>query len=393
MSGPLAGIRVFDLTIAMAGPWATLNLAGLGADVIHIDRDGEDTIGSSEKGRTTHGMESLYIACSTSKRSIFLDLKSEQGQLLAQRLLAASDVFVINMRPGVASRLGVDYEAVSRLNPRIVYCSLTGWGETGPMSPIQGAEPQIQYVSGYGSITGVEGGPPEVCRQFATLDANTGNHAALAVIMALVARERTGKGQLIEINMLHSAMALQTSRLGPYLRDRVTPGPLGNAAASTAPDEVFRCRDGRDLGVSVTSEQEWARFCEAIGRPGLASEPGFASAAARVRHRDRLREVLTPVFAGMPREYWTLQFRRHRIACGYPMWFSDLRYHAQVTANDYLPEIETPWGRVVTGGTPWQFSATPVAWGPPPVPGSDTSAVIDDLEGLPGTTATGARTK
>jgi crotonobetainyl-CoA:carnitine CoA-transferase CaiB-like acyl-CoA transferase len=382
MSGPLAGVRVFDLTIAMAGPWATLNLAGLGADVMHVDRDGEDAIGSSEQGRTTNGIDNLYITCGLSKRSIFLDLKSDYGQTLARRLLTISDVFVINMRPGVAERLGVDYETVAAINPRIVYCSITGWGEDGPMMPLQGAEPQIQYVSGYGSITGAEGGPPEVCRQYASLDGNAGNHAALAVLMALVARERTGRGQKIELNMLHSAMALQTSRLGPYLRTGEVPLPTGSASASTAPNEVFRCQDGRELGVSVTSDAEWTRFCAAIGYPGLATDPTYAGNAARVRNRVSLRERLAPILATMPREYWTLQFRRHDIACGYEMWLSDLRYHAQARENDYVIDVDTAWGPVVAGGSPWRFSKTPVAWSPPPVPGSDTSTIIDDLDRL-----------
>src|SRR5690606_25423006 len=132
----------------------------------------------TEPGRWLNGIDHLYIVCGLSKRSLFLDLKSDYGKTLARRLLKLSDVFVINMRPGVAERLGVDYETVAEINPRIVYCSVTGWGEDGPMMPLQGAEPQIEYVSGYGSVTGAEGSPGEICRQYASLDGNAGNHAA-----------------------------------------------------------------------------------------------------------------------------------------------------------------------------------------------------------------------
>src|SRR5690606_13151998 len=241
----------------------------------------------------------------------------------------------------------------------------------GPMMPLQGAEPQIEYVSGYGSVTGAEGSPGEICRQYASLDGNAGNHAALAILMALVARERTGRGQKIELNMLHRAMALQTSRLGPYLRDGEVPRPLGSASASTAPHEVFRCQDGRELGIAVTSDEEWERFCAAIKQPEWTSDPRFATNVSRVRNRRSLRALLAPILAGMPREYWTLQFRRHRIACGYEMWFSDLKYHPQARENDYMVPIDTPWGSVFAGGSPWRFSRTPVSWGPPSVPGSD----------------------
>lgn len=382
MPGPLDGIRVFDLTMAQVGPWSTQNLGALGADVMHIEQGGVDEsgLGGAQTIMSMRGMSPLYIGWNMNKRGLFLDLKSQDGQEFAHRLLATCDVFVNNMRPGVPDRLGVGYEAVAAINPRIVYCTITGWGESGPMAPMQGADTQIQYYSGWASLNGPEGQLSEVYRHFSTLDGTTGNYATQAILLALVARERTGRGQKIEINMLHALAAFQTSRLGSYALTGEVPMPSGSAAIATAPDEAFQCADGRWLGVSVTSEDEWRRFCDAVKRPDLLEDAAYATNILRVAHRHELSATLAATFAEFPLQAWVNRFRHADVAWGAPLWFSELRHHEQVRANNALIEIETPWGEVTTGGPPWRFSDTPARWTRPPIPGEHTGEVMDEVE-------------
>ena len=295
-AGPLDGVRVFDMTLWMVGPWASTQLGALGADVIHIEQPGVDprTLGAGVPP-AIDGTSIGYITWNMNKRGLFLDLKSQADRETAYRLLQTCDVFLVNMRPGAAHRLGMGYEQVRAANPNVVYTAITGWGETGPMRDSPGADVQCQYFTGFWSTNGARGGRPEVYRHFTQMDASTGNVAAQAVLMGLLARHRTGKGQRIHVGMLRAGMALQSARIAEYLATGELHQPLGSAGFAAAPDQAFRCQDSQWIGVSATSEAEWERLVsaldrsEAVGLPALRDDARFATNRDRVAHRDAAR--------------------------------------------------------------------------------------------------------
>jgi len=217
-NGPLAGVRVFDLTMWMVGPWCSVQLGALGAEVVHIEQPDVDwsTLGAGVPP-LINGTSVGYIAWNMNKRGLSLGMKSPEDRTVAYELLKTSDVFLINMTPGVADRLGVGYDIVSGINPQIVYCAITGWGESGPMALLPGADTPAQYVTGFATGTGVPDGDDEINRHFTQMDATSGNYAAQAILMGLLARKRTGKGQRIHVSMLRAGSALQSVRIGEYL--------------------------------------------------------------------------------------------------------------------------------------------------------------------------------
>ncbi len=389
MPGPLDGVRVFDLTLWMVGPWASTQLGALGADVIHIEQPGVDprTLGAGVPP-SINGTSIGYMTWNQNKRGLFLDLKSPTDRATAYDLLQTCDVFLINMRPGAAERMGVGYEQLAAINPSIIYTAITGWGEVGPMRDRPGADVQAQYFTGFWSVSGAEGGRPEVYRHMAQIDATTGNVAAQAILMGLLARKRTGKGQRIHVGMLRAGMALQSGRIAEYLSTGELHQPLGSAAFAAAPDQAFQCQWGDWIGVSVTSEDEWQRFAEAMrkseaeveGVNDLATDPRWRSNHGRVARRIELATILQAAFAQRPRHYWMLRLSAAQVPCGYPISFETLQYHAQVIENGYLREVETSgWGKVWTGGAPWELSRTPARWFGACLPGEHTGEILDEL--------------
>ena len=389
MPGPLDGVRIFDLTLWMVGPWASMQLGALGADVIHIEQPDVDprTLGAGVPP-TINGTSVGYITWNMNKRGLFLDLKSAADRQTAYELLQTCDVFMINMRPGAADRMGVGYEQVSAVNPNIVYTAITGWGEVGPMRDKPGADVQCQYFTGFWSVNGKRDGRPEVYRHFTQMDASTGNVAAQAVLMGLLTRKRTGKGQRIHVGMLRAGMALQSGRIAEHLATGELHQPLGSAGYAAAPDQAFQCQEGEWIGVAATSEAEWSRFCDVMtkseaqvaGLDELASDPRFATNLHRVAHRDELSTLLQSAFRQRPRHYWMLRLAETDVPCGYPISFESLQHHRQAIENGYLREVTTSgWGDVWTGGPPWQLSRAAARWTGTPLPGEHTGDILDEL--------------
>ena len=381
MKQALEGIRVFDLTQWGVGPWASMQLGALGADVIHIEQPEIDwsTLAASIPP-TINGTSIGYIAFNMNKRAFSLDLKSEAHRKNAYDLLTTCDVFLANMRPGVPERLGVGYEAVRAINPRIVYCEVTGWGESGPMSGLPGADQHAQHVTGFASTNGVEGGRPEIYRHYTQADFASGNYAAQAIMMALLARERTGEGQRVQVSMLRAVSAMQSARIGEFLQSGVLPAPRGSASQATAPDQAFRCLDREWIGVAVTSDAEWTALCDLIERPELCGDERFRTNAARLDHRHELAAILAEVFAARPSDYWAFYLERNDIPFGFLMNWKVLREHQQVLENAYLVDIDTAaWGTVTTGGPPWHLDRTPARWTPTPFPGLHDEEILAEL--------------
>jgi len=361
MEGILSGIRVFDLSIAAVGPWAAKLLGELGADVIKVEApDGElsHAIPPPIKGTAV-----LYISANFNKRNIVLDLKSERDRGIALKLLKKSDIFIQNMRPGAVSRLGLDYDVVSEINPRIVYVSASAYGRSGPMAKEAGIDPTVQAFAGWCSITGPSGSSGEMFRHLAHLDITTSTMIVEAVLQALIARERMGKGQHVEIDMVSSALSLQTSRLAEYFATGTQPLPMGSAASTTVPHQAFLCEDGEYMAVGVEREDQWPRFCRAIGRDDLCQMLEYADNAGRVENRADLIELLEKIFLTKPVTWWELCLNRERVPntrVARTLDFQSFRRDPQITENGLLQDVMTPhWGTLCVDAMPWQFEKTP----------------------------------
>jgi crotonobetainyl-CoA:carnitine CoA-transferase CaiB-like acyl-CoA transferase len=380
MAKPLDGIRVFDLTVAAVGPWAGKLLGAMGADVIKVEAPGGDQLSHAVPPRIK-GNSVLYISANHNKRMIELDLKQEADRAIALRIVEKSDVFVNNMRPGAVERLGLGYDVVAKVNPRIVYVLASAYGRSGPMAAEAGVDPTVQAFCGWCSIMGPEQGRGEMFRHLAHIDLTTATTITQAVLEALIARERTGKGQRIEIEMLTAAMTLQTTRLAEYFATGVQPQPLGSASSTTAPHQAFECADKRFIAIGVERDEQWPAFCRAMKLPELITDQRFASNPMRVRNRGALVEILKERFKSKPAAWWIIRLTSEKVPNGPVMSFDELRYHPQVRDNGHIVEIDTPhWGRLDVDGLPWKFGRTPAG----PIraggkPGEHTAEVLAEL--------------
>ncbi len=381
MRGPLEGIRVFDFTLLMVGPWSTMNLGALGADVIHIERPGiEDSALGGGVPPSINGTSVGHITWNMNKRQLFLDVKAEHDLETAHKLIATCDVFVNNMRPGVADRVGLGYDALREINPRLVYCAISGWGASGPLADRTATDPQLQAFTGFAGNSGAPGGRPETYRHFTQLDATTGNYATMAILMALLARERTGRGQRIDLTMVQAATAVQASRIGEYLATGEQPPLLGSATSSAGPSEAFRTEDGTFLGVQATTLSQWRSLCDVLRLESLACDARFSTLEGRVLGREEISGHLRSVFATKPARWWRLQLAKAGVPCARVMRFEELIHHPQVTVNRYIEPIDTEsYGRVYATGLPWAFSRTPASILPTAPAGKHTIEILDEL--------------
>jgi crotonobetainyl-CoA:carnitine CoA-transferase CaiB-like acyl-CoA transferase len=380
MAGILDGIRVFDLTVAAVGPWATKLLGELGADIIKVEAPGGDNLSHGVPPKIK-GSSVLYISGNYNKRMIELNLKNEADRATALKIVEHSDVFVNNMRPGAVERLGLSYDVASHLNPKIVYVVACAYGRVGPMAQEAGIDPTVQSFCGWCGITGPENGRGEMFRHLAHIDLTTATVVTQAVLQGLLARERTGKGQRIEVEMLRAAMAIQTTRLAEYFATGVQPRPLGSAAATTVPHQAFECADSRYLSIGVVNDAQWAGFCRALKLDDLITDSRFASNPLRVEHRAELIPILAARFKSKPAAWWNLRLTREQVPNGPFLTFDELRHHPQLLANSHIVEIDTPhWGRLNVDGLPWKFDGAPAgpirAGG---LPGEHTAEVLAEL--------------
>ena len=374
MPGPLNGLRVIDVSIMAAGPWIGSLLGELGADVIKIEPPAGD--GTRWVEPLQHGMGTNFMCLNVNKRGIVLDFKNANDRTKALDLTATADIFIQNFRGGVIERLGLGYDVVKARNPRIVYCSVTGFGETGPLAKEACADFIMQAYSGFARLNGAEGEELEAFRFTGFIDLTTSIVATEGILAALIDREHTGRGQKLEISMLQSALEMQFSRVAEMLGSGIAPQPRGSASPNLAPDRAYTALDG-EIFVTVHTAAEWKGFCNAIARPELATDARFATNALRLTNRRSLDKLVEPVIAERPVIWWLRIFERQAVPCALSFHFEQLRHHAQVRDNGMAVELETPgWGKVVVGGLPWHFSLTPGKVLPPPIPGADTAAVL-----------------
>jgi crotonobetainyl-CoA:carnitine CoA-transferase CaiB-like acyl-CoA transferase len=389
----LEGIRVLDLTRVLAGPWATQLLADLGAEVIKVERPGlgDDTRRwgppwlKDREGRETKEA-AYYLAANRGKKSLTLDIARPEGQAIARDLAALCDVVVENFKVGDLKRYGLDYAALSRANPRLVYCSITGFGQDGPYAERPGYDFIIQGMGGLMSITGERddlpgGGPQKV--GIAVSDLFTGLYASNAIVAALFHRERTGQGQSIDMALLDCQVAMLANMNTSYLASGVPPARLGNAHQSIVPYQVFRASDAF-LIVAVGNDTQFARFCEALGMEELVGDPRYATNPKRVENRDALIARIAGRMLGRTAREWLALLEEKDVPCGPIRDLEEVFEDPQVKHRGLqirAPHAEA--GEVRMVANPIKFSATPVACEvAPPRLGEHTDEILARLLGL-----------
>lgn len=383
---PLTDIRVLDLSRILAGPYCTMMLGDLGADVIKVERPGR---GDDSRGwgppfvgapyGPYAGESAYFMAANRNKRSITVDLKSPQGLEIVQRLARVSDVLVENFRTGVLDNMGLGYADMRALNPRLVYCSISGYGRTGPWAERPGYDFVIQAEGGMMGITGPEEGPPYRVG-VPIVDITTGMCAATAVLAALHARTHTGEGQLVDVSLLNTQAALLSNVASNYLIGGEEPRRLGNAHPNITPYEAFRARD-RWFAMAAANERQWALVCDVIGQPELKEDARFATNSARVSNRAELRAVLNQAFAARDADDWLTRLQEAGLPCGPINTVPDVFAHPQAEARNLALETQHPSaGQVRLTGFPYLLSGTPAEIRyPPPLLGQHTEEVLKEL--------------
>jgi CoA:oxalate CoA-transferase len=316
MPKPLAGLRVVDFSHVMAGPFATHFLTLLGAEVIKVESPSGDIFRGYDADPRYAAMSPAFIAANAGKKSVVLDLKTAHGMEAARRLVATSDVLVENFRPGVLAKLGLGYEAAKTLRDDIIYCSVSGYGQGGPMRDYPAIDNVVQATGGVMSVSGEPDGPP-VRMGVPVIDTYAGTLAAMAVQAALLQRERFGGGQYIDVSMLDASLVLLTSAVTPFLVKGEVPVRTGNTGYSAQPTAgMFRCSDGELISLGVVQQNQYQKLCDAIGRPDLATDPRFVDIRSRRAHAQPLTAILTSVFCTRPAEEWEARLSVLGVPCG-----------------------------------------------------------------------------
>ncbi len=385
-SGPLEGLRVFDLTRVLAGPTATQMLGDLGAEVIKIEKpgSGDDTRGFAPPFMPGSRESAYFTGVNRNKRSVTLDIATPKGQELALALIARCDILVENFKVGALAKYGLGYAQLHERFPRLIYCSITGFGQTGPYAPRPGYDSLIQAMGGVMSLTGEpEGLPQKVGVPVADLFA--GLYGCIGILAALRHREQTGIGQQIDIGMLDTHVAWLANQGMNYLATGENPPRLGNQHPNIVPYQVFATEDGH-IVLSIGNDPTFQRFCQAFGLAPLLADPRFATNAARVENRALVTETLAPVLAAHPTAWWVDKLEALKIGCGPINRLSEVFADPQVIARGAVVEMARPGAendRVKVIANPVRLDVTPVDYRlPPPLLGEHTAAVLGELLGL-----------
>ena len=379
MKGALEGVKVVELAQIMAGPTCGMLLADMGADVIKVEKlpGGDDTRSYSEP--QVKGESAAFMILNRGKRGIAVNLKTAGGLEVVKRLLADADVVTENYRKGTLEKLGLGYEVLKELNPRLVYCAISGYGRTGPYADKGGFDLIAQGFSGLMSVTGEPGGPP-VKSGTPVADINAGIFAALGIVSALLARARTGRGQMVETSLMEAGIQQTYWQAAIYFATGVNPGPSGSAHILTAPYQAFPTADGW-INLGGANQSNWERIVKAIGMPELAADARFRTNTDRMRNLAALTPLLGDALKKRPSAHWIAEFEAAGVPVGPVNRIGDMLADPQVKARDMVVETEHPKaGRVKGIGHPIKFTDTPGEMTrPAPLLGQHTREVLGDL--------------
>ncbi|HXH08569.1 MAG TPA: CoA transferase [Alphaproteobacteria bacterium] len=379
MAPPLTDMTVVDLTRVLAGPYCTMLLGDMGAEVIKIERPdgGDDTRGFGPP--YLNGESAMFLAINRNKKSLTLNLKHPDAKQVLTRLIGRADVLVENFRPGTMANLGFDYATVSRLNPRIIYCSISGFGLTGPYASRGGYDTIAQAMSGIMSATGHPDMPPAKAG-VPIADIGSGMFAAFGIVCAYVARQRTGQGQLVDTSLLDTSIALSAVESATFLAGGELPSPLGSTHRRNAPHGAFRVKDGY-IAIAADSAHFWTRFCHILGLEALLDDRRFKTNADRVANKHLLQEIIEQVTVTRECRYWLEKLDAADIPCGPVNTYAEVFQDPHVQAREMLIEVWHPVaGPVQMAGINVKLSRTPGEVRlPAPTLGQHTAEILQTL--------------
>ena len=389
MAQALAGIRILDLTRVLAGPLATQTLADLGAEVIKVERPGtgDDTRAwgppflKDRDGNETRD-STYFLSCNRGKKSVTIDIARAEGQALIRQMAQHCDVFVENFKAGDLARYGLDFASIGKINPRLVYCSITGYGQSGPYSQRPGYDPIAQAVGGLMSVTGERDGRPQRVG-VAVVDVLTATYTAIGILSALRHRDATGQGQHLDMALLDVQLASMINIAQAYLSAGVVAGRNGNEHPSVVPSQSFVCADGMIM-LAAGNDGQFARLCQALEREDLARDPRFATNEARVGNREELTELLDALFVQRSMSDWSERLARAGVPCGPVNDISQAFDDPQVIHRGLRVQLEHPLaGLMDTVANPVRLSASAASYTlPPPLLGEHTDEVLQRLLGM-----------
>ena len=377
MTPPLAGLRVLDFTQYVAGPYCTMLLGDLGADVVKVERPGQGDQYRQQGPHFLGGESVTFLGLNRNKQSFTLNLKAPDARAIVARLLPTFDVLVENGRPGTMDELGLGYADLRGVNPRLIYASISAFGQTGPRSREGGYDLLIQGMTGLMGMTGEPGGRPSKI-PIAALDFGAGMFAAVGILSACLARERTGEGQQVDTSLLDCATSWLGLHLLSYFASGDVPQPSGSASPFFAPYQALRTADGYILVVGTGGNDAWPRFCGVLGLDALVENPRFATNGARVANVAALVEALEARLTDHPSAYWLERLDAVGVVCGPINTLDQLPNDPQVQARELIATVEHPTaGRLQLSNVPLKLSATPGGINaPPPRLGEHTAAIL-----------------
>jgi crotonobetainyl-CoA:carnitine CoA-transferase CaiB-like acyl-CoA transferase len=378
---PLDGTTVLDFSHALAGPYCTMLMAAYGAKVIKIESPDGGDIGR-KWGPPFQGDDAAYfVGLNSGKQSVAIDLKTAEGLQTCRDLAAKADIVLENFRPGTMNRLGLSYASLSEINPRLIYVSISGYGQTGPRKLEPAMDLIIQSSSGLMSITGTAAGET-VKTGHSIADITAGMFALIGALMALEARHRTGRGQFVDVSMMDAVMSTMIANFARYFASGTIPGPIGTLFDGIVPYRNYRCAD-REVTIAVASEKLWKNFCEAIERADLTNHPDYNSNPLRVRNRLVLDPILEGIFRSQPAAYWVSTLSKHGIPATVVRNLKEVMDDEQTSARNMMPVVQhSVVGPIPVLGVPVQLSETPGGiTRAAPLLGADTETVLAELLG------------
>jgi crotonobetainyl-CoA:carnitine CoA-transferase CaiB-like acyl-CoA transferase len=380
-AGALDGIRVLDFSHALAGPYCTMLMSDYGAEVYKLEAQSGD-MGRGWGPPFAGGVASFFLGLNRGKLGISLDLKQAEGLELCLRLIDRMDVLIENFRPGAMEKLGLGYGDVRKRNARLVYCSISGYGQQGPLRDEAAMDMVVQASSGLLSITGTEIGESVRCG-YGVTDVTAGLFAVIGILLALRARDTTGAGQFVDVSMLDGMISTMSSNYMGYLGSGIVPKPMGTSFPTIVPYRVYRGSD-REVAIAVGSERLWAIFCAAIGRTELEKHPDYSTNALRIENREKLEPILENVFSTRTAKEWVERLQGAGVPSSMVRNFEEVEKHAQADVRKMFPTLRHPTaGAHKVTGTPVKLSETPGRPNlPAPLLGEHTRSVLRETFGL-----------